>query len=479
MEKNNIRPQGTEKTLTLMGFFSITASMVMAVYEYPTFATSGFSLVFYLIFAGLLWFIPVALCAAEMATTKGWEEGGVFTWTGKSLNERMGFAHIFFQWFQITVGFVPMLYFIIGSLSYVLNWPELNSNPYIKLIAMLIIFWGLTFSQLGGTKYTARIAKTGFIIGILIPAIILIGLGIYYIVSGQALNIVIDANTAVPDFRQLDTLVVFVSFILSYMGVESSAVHVHEMINPKRDYPLAMLMLVIVAIILNTLGGLTIASAIPTSKLNLSSGIIQTYMVIIALFTNATWPARLLAFLLTIGVMAEVSSWVVGPSHGMFNAAQHGILPKFLAKENKKEVPTNLIFIQGLIVTFWCIVLTLGGGSSGNMSFFTSMSLTVVIYLAAYLIFFTAYFFKVFKHKEITSFYNVPGGKIGKVIVAGVGLLCSLFALIISFVPPSTFTVAQSKDYEIILIVGWVIVLIIPFVIYGIAKKRGSISTSL
>lgn len=64
------------KQLTLLGFFAITASMVMAVYEYPTFATSGFSLVFFLLLGGLLWFIPVALCAAEMATVEGWEEGG-------------------------------------------------------------------------------------------------------------------------------------------------------------------------------------------------------------------------------------------------------------------------------------------------------------------------------------------------------------------------------------------------------------------
>lgn len=34
------------KSLTLFGFFAITASMVMTVYEYPTFATSGFHLVF-------------------------------------------------------------------------------------------------------------------------------------------------------------------------------------------------------------------------------------------------------------------------------------------------------------------------------------------------------------------------------------------------------------------------------------------------
>ncbi|MCW2257197.1 hypothetical protein M2263_003288 [Providencia alcalifaciens] len=59
------------KQMTLLGFFAITASMVMAVSEYPTFATSGFSLVFFLLLGGLLWFIPVALCAAEMATVEG------------------------------------------------------------------------------------------------------------------------------------------------------------------------------------------------------------------------------------------------------------------------------------------------------------------------------------------------------------------------------------------------------------------------
>ncbi|MBK4807754.1 extreme acid sensitivity protein XasA [Enterococcus faecium] len=51
---------------------AMTISMVVSLYEYPTFATSGFSLVFFLLLGGLLWFIPVALCAAEMATVKGW-----------------------------------------------------------------------------------------------------------------------------------------------------------------------------------------------------------------------------------------------------------------------------------------------------------------------------------------------------------------------------------------------------------------------
>lgn len=108
-----------QKKLSLFGFFALTASMVLTVYEYPTFATSKLHLVFFLLLGGILWFLPVALCAAEMSTVEGWQNGGIFSWVSQTLGERFGFAAIFFQWFQITVGFVTMIYFILGALSYV------------------------------------------------------------------------------------------------------------------------------------------------------------------------------------------------------------------------------------------------------------------------------------------------------------------------------------------------------------------------
>ena len=110
---------GAAKSLGLMGFFAITASMVLTVYEYPTFASSGFQLVFFLLIGGFLWFIPVALVAAEMATVKGWENGGIYAWVGNTLGKRWGFAALFFQWFQITVGFVTMAFFILAAFSYI------------------------------------------------------------------------------------------------------------------------------------------------------------------------------------------------------------------------------------------------------------------------------------------------------------------------------------------------------------------------
>ena len=380
----------TKKSLTLFGFFAMTASMVMAVYEYPTFATSKLHLVFYLLLGGFLWFIPVALCAAEMATVDGWEKGGVFTWTGKNLGKKYGFANLFFEFFEITVGFVTMIYFILGALSYVFDWPALNSNPMIKFIGVLVIFWILALSQFGGTKYTAKIAKIGFIVGILLPAAILIILALVYIIQGNPIYIS-SKDTFVPDFTKVNTLVVFVSFILSYMGVEASATHANEMDNPKKEYPLAMLLLVIVAIVVSTLGGLAIAAVIPQDQINLSAGVVQTFAVLLGHFTaNNTILVKIIALLLAFGVIAEVSSWVVGPTRGMIIAAEEGAIPKSWAKTNEHDVPVYLVIAQGIIVSIWDAVLTFGAGGS-NLSFLAAMSLTVVIYLSGYILFFAGY----------------------------------------------------------------------------------------
>ena len=467
-----MKQEGTsKKSLTLFGFFAMTASMVMAVYEYPTFATSKLHLVFYLLLGGFLWFIPVALSAAEMATVDGWEKGGVFTWTGKNLSKKYGFSNLFFEFFEITVGFVTMIYFILGALSYVFDWPALNSNPMIKFIGVLVIFWILALSQFGGTKYTAKIAKIGFIVGILLPAAILIILALVYIIQGNPIYIS-SKDTFVPDFTKVNTLVVFVSFILSYMGVEASATHANEMDNPKKEYPLAMLLLVIVAIVVSTLGGLAIAAVIPQDQINLSAGVVQTFAVLLGHFTaNNTILVKIIALLLAFGVIAEVSSWVVGPTRGMIIAAEEGAIPKSWAKTNEHDVPVYLVIAQGIIVSIWDAVLTFGAGGS-NLSFLAAMSLTVVIYLSGYILFFVGYI-KAILGEGLNGAYQMPGGKPVKIIVAIIGLATSIFAFFISFVPPTSIAgnAVQSHEYMWMLIISYVISLILPFAIYDLCQK--------
>lgn len=467
------------RSLGLLGFFSITASMVLTVYEYPTFASSGFNLVFFLVVGGFLWFLPVALTAAEMATVKGWENGGIFAWVGNTLGKRWGFAALFFQWFQITVGFVTMAFFILAAFSYVVHWDALYNNPLVMFVGVAVIVWVLTFVQLGGTKLTEKIAKVGFFGGIVVPCAVLFAGIVAYFATGHVSQVEMSWSTLVPDFTKVSTLVIFSSFILAYAGVEASASHINELRNPSRNYPLAMIILVIVAIALDTLGGLAVAATLPSSTLdgNLSYGVIEAFEKIFVTTLGAQWGwvVYAMALLLALGVLAEISSWIVGPSRALLDTAKEGLLPPSFARVNKHGVSVKTVVIQAVIVTIWdgvlCGSMALAGGSSSSVSYLTAIGLTVVIYLVAYMLMFVGYLVLVFKHKNLERTYQIPGGTVVKVIVAGAGLLVTIATFVVSFFPSSELSDAANRVYVLTLAASFVVSLVIPFVIYALRGR--------
>ena len=478
------------KTLGFFGFFAITASMVMTVYAYPNFASSGMHLIFFLILGGVFWFLPVALCAAEMATVKGWESGGIFAWVGNTLGKRWGFAALFYQWFQITVGFVTMAFFVLAAISFIVGWDALYDNPLVMFIGVAIIVWGLTLTQLGGTKLTARIAKIGFFGGVLIPAVVLLVGLVAYLATGGISQIDLATASYVPDFTKTGTLVIFASFILAFAGVEASASHVNELKNPGKIYPLVMIVLCVLTIVLDTLGGMAVALTIPLEQLegNMSDGVIAAFAAIFDAHFHAGWLVYVIAFLLAAGVLAEISSWIVGPSRALLATADEGILPKTFAKTNKLGVSVKTVVIQGIIVTIWdavlCGSMALSGGSSSSVAYLTAVGLTVVIYLVGYVLFFLGYFNLALKKKDLPRVFNVFGkSTVGKCLMAGVGLAVTLFALIISFFPSSELSAQANIVYVITLIVCWAVSVAIPFVIYGLrhhwdgTKKPAGTST--
>lgn len=463
-----------KRSLTLFGFFAITASMVMTVYEYPSFATSKLSAVFFALLGGIFWFLPTALMSAEMASVEGWNEGGVFGWVGNALHsEKLGFFALFFQWFQITVGFVTMSYFIIGILSNVLNWSALNTNPWLKFLGVLVIFGIITLLQLGGTKYTAIIARWGFIIGIILMSVVFFGLAIAYLVQGNPVQIQFSWHALVPDFSKLGTLTIFATFILAYVGVEASASHINELENPSKNYPLAMIMLVILAIILDAAGGLAVASVIPQKILSFNGGIYQTFKILLLHFMpNGTWLLDICVLLIVLGVIAEIGSWVVGPSRALQTATQYGLLPQIFRKTNKHDVPVNILIAQSIMVIIWDAILTFGGGKDGNISFLVATTLTTLLYLVCYFCMYAAYFTLIFKYKNKKRTYNVPGGIVGKIILAICGTVTSIFAFVVSFFPSTALqTTAARHTYLIVLTICFIIGLIIPIIISAFEKQ--------
>lgn len=73
--------------LTGLKLFAMTSSMVISIDEFAPFGKAGATSLFYLLLAGLVWFLPVTQAAGEMASIQGWQHGGLFTWVKATLGE--------------------------------------------------------------------------------------------------------------------------------------------------------------------------------------------------------------------------------------------------------------------------------------------------------------------------------------------------------------------------------------------------------
>ena len=456
-----------KKKLTGFGFFAMTASMVMTVYEFPSLATAKFACVFFALIGGVFWFLPTALISAEMASVEGWSDGGVFGWVGNALHsERLGYVALFCQWFEVTIGFVTMCYFVIGMISETFGWMALNTIPALKFVEVLVLFGIINLLQLHGTKATAQIAKVGFFLGVFIPGFLLFILALIYIGQGNHLAIVISPRTFFPDFRQEGTLTIFATFILMYAGIESSGTHINELENSTKNYPRTMVAMFVLAIIMDSLGGMSIAATVPQSKLSMNAGMYQALDFLMCHFnSHLGWLAGLFSVFMALGIVAEIGSWVVGPSKGLQGSAWYGLMPKWVSHQNKYGVPTFMIAAQFCVVAMWDAVLTFGGGSNGNMSFLIATTLTSLVYLVCYVLMYVSYFRLIYTEKELKRTYNVPGGTVGKTIFACCGLLCSLFAFAVSFIPTSALPASDGARFVAILTYCFLGTVILAFTI--------------
>lgn len=145
---------------------------------------------------------------------------------------------------------------------------------------------------------------------------------------------------------------------------------------------------------------------------------------------------------------------------------------------NKNGVPVTLVISQLVITSIALIILTNTGGGN-NMSFLIALALTVVIYLCAYFMLFIGYIVLVLKHPDLKRTFNIPGGKGVKLVVAVVGLLTSIMAFIVSFLPPDNIQGDSTDMYVELLVVSFLVVLALPFILYAVHDRKGKANTGV
>ena len=465
---------GTVFKLTLVAFILITAAALMSIRTFPTQGEVGWQSIVFCILAIVMYLIPASLVSAELAT--GWpQEGGVYVWVKEAFGERWGFTAVWLQWFQMTIGFISILTFIAATFSFLFN-PALANNKIYEFIVIVVIWWGLTFINFRGLKSYARVSSWSVVLGTFIPAAVLIVGGLWYILAGNPVQLTLHPVFAdfIPNLSSLSNLVLLVTFVFVFIGIEMTATHAKEIKDVQKNYPMGILVVGILMAVVSIIGALIVAMLVPVNNLNLLAGIMQSFSVI---FTSISlpWLTFIFAILIAIGAIGQVSTWILGPVRGLFSTASEGTLPPGLQKVNKNGIPTNMLILQAILITFWGAVYVLLPGGV-NSSFWMLFALTTTVYIVMYFLMYAAAIKLRYSQPGVKRAFTIPGGKTGMWIVAGFGFVMMAFLFFLAMLPPSQ--IQESGSFVLFMVVGTILVAVIPLIIYAFKKPGWKISKS-
>ena len=461
---------GTGFKLSVMTLAIMNVTAVVSLRGLPSEAVYGPSSAFYYLFAAIVFLIPTALVAAELAAMFSDKQGGVFRWVGEAMGARTGFLAIWLQWIESTIWYPTVLTFGAVAIAFIGIHPQhdmmLASNKIFTLIVVLVIYWLATFIALKGLTWVGKISKIGGMIGTIIPAGLLIVLGIVYLSTGGHNNMDMSQGFF-PDLTKFDNLVLASGIFLFYAGMEMMGIHVMDVKNPSKNYPKAIFIGWLITVCIFVLGTFSLGFIIPAKDINLTQSLLIGFDNYFQ-YLHMSWASPIIAVALMFGVLAGVLTWVAGPSKGIFTVGKAGYLPPFFQKANKAGVQRNILIIQGCVVTVLSLLFVV---MPSVQSFYQILSqLTVLLYLIMYLLMFTAAIMLRYKMPKAERPFRVGKGNGLIWFIAGLGFCGALLAFILSFIPPSQISTGSNAVWFSVLIIGCVVVVVAPFIIYASRK---------
>ncbi|MDQ2995225.1 MAG: amino acid permease [Pseudomonadota bacterium] len=450
------------KSLSVFSLVMINVIAVDSLRSLPFSAVYGFSLVFYYLLAALMFFIPVALISAELATAMP-NKGGIYVWVREAFGELWGFVVIWLQWVYNIVWYPTILSFIAATIAYLID-PSLADSKTFMLLMVLSLFWGATLLNCFGMELSSLVSTIGALVGTLLPMILIIGLGLLWLGQGHVSQVDFHSSSFLPSLDNPKSLGFLTALIFGLVGIEMSAVHADEVKNPGRAYPRAILYSTIIILLSLVLSSLAIAIVVPHNDLSVMTGLLQAYHIFFTAL-NIEWAEPIIALLIIIGGFGGVATWIIGPTKGLLVAAQDGNAPAFLAQMNSKGVPVTMLMLQGAIFTVICIVFLLMPTVSSSYQVLTVM--TAQLAMLVYVALFAAAVWLRYKHADTPRPYRIPGGNWGIIIICCLGLITCFTAIGLGFIPPEQLLTNNVTTYELILIIGMIVMSVPPLIIHA------------
>ena len=472
-----------EKTKTKKTYISVLALTMMNVSMVAGLANDvqqsfyGLASVTYFAIGAICFFIPTALVAAELAS--GWSNrGGIFRWVGEGLGKGWGLTCLFILWFQTMLNFgMGMPSFTATIMFYTPNYDaavKFAQNPQHELLIMtgwIILYWVLAYLATKGVKTFSNLAKYGVIIGSLIPLAVMVILAIVWVAQGHTPAIPMTPKDLIPKWNGMSTLALAAGVFFSYTGIDMNAAHIKQLKHPEKGFTKAMFISIILAFLIFVVGTVIIAMIIPEKQINVLYTLYSVFRILGSTI-GMPWLYMVLVWALLCNTIAMVVTNMAGPSFMLGQAGGSGFLPHWLQKKNKHNMPAHLMYTQIAGMTIIAYLVKLIPNVEGFVILLTQT--ITVLYMIYYILMFTAFLRLRYDQPNRPRSFKVPGGMVGAWIVAGIGLISSVFAIVLAIYPPAQVKseVGSPAIYISVIVILVAIILAICLALYQLSKHH-------
>ncbi len=312
-------------------------------------AGPGFAVLLMLV-TPLVWSVPIALVCAELGTAIP-EEGGYYTWSKRALGPFGAFCQGWWAWLYtfIDIGIYPMMFCVY--LAYLA--PEFGAEGHFWLRKGLMIgmIWTFVLLNLFGSRMIGNFTKLFFVL-VMSPFLILVLVGIYQgLTRGFPLSPV--APLLTPGKTLGPALASAIPVVLwNYMGWDSISTIAGEMEHPRRDYPRALLISVLLISGVYVVPSLVALALLGTASFPWTTGSWSAAAEHIV----GPWLGKFTSAMGMVSAIGMYSALVLVYSRVPFVMGRDGYLPKVLMKTNRWDAPWVSLIVSGLLYTVVILV---------------------------------------------------------------------------------------------------------------------------
>jgi amino acid transporter len=346
----------------------------------------------------LLFFLPLSIMIAELASANKDKEGGLYTWIECSIGPKWAFIGTW-SYFVANLFYLQMVF---SRIPVMISWTLFGENRFNDANAYLLPWIGLglaialTYIATTGVKKFSKISDLGGKLTLAVTVIFILFAVVGVLVGNQPSATAFTATTVIPKF-DAEYFSTFSWLILAVAGAEVAGTYIKDVENPKKVFPKAVIIATAFVAGAYILGSLAIC-LVASPELITEAGVKDAGYVVYKILAenwglNGKIFVQIYAFILTISSIAAFVVWLESPIRAMFSEVPSGTFPKFLTKKRKDGTLVNALWFQcGVLLVL--IIVPLAGLNSIDEFFnllttLSALSLAIpyIVLAGAYLVF--------------------------------------------------------------------------------------------